>query len=158
MATQKSAPGGKTAARTTKPKSAPSNQKNTKKTGNERDTTLLAAISHFSILATFVMGPFAMVIPLIIWLLERSKADGSPLVEFQANQAFFYQIALWVVSAALGIIIGILSIIVIGVLFIPVLILFVIAAIVYGVVGGLKVMQGEDFRYIIIADFIDPKR
>ena len=158
MPPKKSTPAKKASPAKPASKKTPPKSTTSKKTGSSRDTTLLAAISHFAVLATFVMGPFAMVIPLIIWLLERSKPDGSPIVEFQANQAFFYQIAIWVISAAFGIIIGLLSIIVIGVLFVPVLIIFVVAAIVYGVIGGLKVMQGENFRYIFVADFIDPQR
>ena len=139
MATQK----------TTKPEKAKS---------SPRDTTLLMALSHLSIITIVIIGPFSIVIPLLIWLSERNRPDRSPRVEFQAKQAFFYQAALWVISAGFGIVIGLLSIIVIGLLFVPLLILFVIAAIVYGVVGGAKVMQGEDFRYYYIADLVDPQK
>lgn len=96
-----------------------------------------------------------MVIPLIIWLLERNKSNKSTQVEFHAKQAFFYQLAVYLIGAVLGIFIGLLSIILIGLLFIPVLILFGMAALIYGAYGGIRVGQGEDFRYIYVADFIE---
>ena len=120
-----------------------------------RDVHLLAGLSHLSILTVIILGPFSMVIPLMIWLLERNKTERSTYIEFQAKQAFFYQVALYLMAATLFVVIILLSIIVIGLFFIPLLILFGIAALVYGFYAGIKVMQGEDFRYIYIADFIE---
>jgi len=120
-----------------------------------RDTTLPAALSHLSIITVVIIGPFSLVIPLLIWLSERNRPNRSPRIEFQAKQAFFYQVAVYVICAALGVIIGLLSIIVVGLLFIPVLILFAVAAVFYGVYAGIRVWMGEDFRYIYIADFIE---
>jgi len=120
-----------------------------------QDNVLLAALSHLSILTVLLIGPFSMVIPLIIWLLERNKSNKSTQVEFHAKQAFFYQLAVYLIGAVLGIFIGLLSIILIGLLFIPVLILFGMAALIYGAYGGIRVGQGEDFRYIYVADFIE---
>lgn len=120
-----------------------------------KDNSQLAALAHFSILAVLIIGPLSIVIPLIIWLLERNKPDKSVTLEFQAKQAFFYQLAAYLITAVLGVIVGILSIILVGLLFIPVLILFPIAAVVYGIYAGIKVWQGEDFRYIYLADFLE---
>jgi uncharacterized Tic20 family protein len=128
-----------------------------KKTAQSKDPTLIASIAHFSILLVLLIGPFSILVPLLIWLLERNKSGGSKVIEFQAKQAFFYQTAVFLISLILGALIGILSVIVIGVLLIPVLIIFGIAAIVYGTYAGVKVSQGEDFRYIYIADFIESK-
>jgi len=97
------------------------------------------------------------VVPLLIWLLERNKTDRSKVIEFQAKQAFFYQIAVYLVCLVLGILTGILSIILIGFLLIPVLVIFGIAAIVYGTYAGVKVYHGEDFRYIFVTDFIESR-
>jgi uncharacterized Tic20 family protein len=96
-------------------------------------------------------------VPLLIWLLERSKPDRSKVIEFQGKQAFYYQAAVYIISLILGGLIGILSVILIGVLLIPVLVLFGIAAIVYGTYAGVKVYQGEKFRYIYVADFIESR-
>ena len=127
--------------------------KSTKSKALPQDNPQLAALAHFSIIP--ILGPFSPAIPLLIWLLERNKPDKSELVEFHAKQAFFFQLAVYVITAALGLIVTILSIIVIGLLFIPFLILFPIVAIIYGIYGGVKVWTGQDFRYIFIADFIE---
>lgn len=126
-----------------------------KKTIQSKDPLLLASMSHFSILLVLLIGPFSVVVPLLIWLLERNKPGQSKTIEFHAMQAFFYQVAVYLIGLILGVLIAILSIIVIGVLLIPVLVLFGIAAIVYGTYAGVKVIQGEDFRYIYIADLIE---
>ena len=128
-----------------------------KKTNSSKDPTTVASLAHFSILLVLLIGPFSIVVPLLIWLLERNKPDGSKVIEFQAKQAFYYQVAVYLISFVLGALIGILSIIVVGFLLIPVLVLFGIAVIVYGVYAGVKVFQGEDFRYIYIADLIESR-
>lgn len=121
---------------------------------SKKENNLLATLAHVSILAVF-LGPFSMVIPLLIWLMERNKPDGSPYTTFQAKQAFFYQAAVYIISAVLGLLIAILSVIVIGLLFIPVLALFGVAALIYAVFAAIQTSQGKDFRYIILADFLE---
>jgi uncharacterized Tic20 family protein len=128
-----------------------------KKTNPSKDPATVASLAHFSILLILLIGPFSIVVPLLIWLLERNKPDRSKIIEFQAKQAFYYQVAAYLISFILGALIGILSIIVVGFLLIPVLVLFGIAVIVYGVYAGVKVFQGEDFRYIYVADFIESR-
>jgi uncharacterized Tic20 family protein len=128
-----------------------------KKTNSSKDPATVASLAHFSILLVLLIGPFSIVVPLLIWLLERNKPDRSKVIEFQAKQAFYYQVAVYLISFVLGALIGILSIIMIGFLLIPVLVLFGIAIIVYGVYAGVKVFQGEDFRYIYVADFIESR-
>ncbi len=129
--------------------------KTTKSKPVPQDNPQLAALAHLSFLTVLVIGPFSMAIPLIIWLLERHKPDKSPLVEFHAKQSFFYQLAIYLITAGLGIVVGILSIIIIGLLLIPLLILFPLVGLVYGVYGGVKVWNGNEFRYILVADFIE---
>jgi uncharacterized Tic20 family protein len=128
-----------------------------KKTAQSKDPTSVASLAHFSILLVLLIGPFSIVVPLLIWLLERNKPDRSKVIEFQAKQAFYYQAAVYLIGLILGVLVGVLSIILIGILLIPVLVLFGIAAIVYGVYAGVKVSQREDFRYIYVADFIESR-
>ena len=120
-----------------------------------QDNPQLAALAHLSILTMLLIGPFSMAIPLIIWLLERNKPDKSAYVEFQAKQAFFYQLAVLAITAALFVVFILLSIVLIGLLLFPVVILAPIAGVVYGVIAGIKVWNGEDFRYYWLADFIE---
>lgn len=118
------------------------------------EVPLLATLSHLSILTIFIIGPFSLLIPLIIWLSERSKAEGSGFVEFHAKQAFFYQLAGYLIAVVLAIVIGILSFILIGLLLVPLLILFGLAFVAYGVYAGIRVAQGEDFKYLFISDYV----
>ncbi len=120
-----------------------------------RDPILLSTVAHLSILASPAIPFFSMVIPLLIWLLERNKPDKSEIIEFHGKQAFFYQVAVYLLTILLGIITVILSMILVGLILIPVLIIFPLVAIAYGVYGGIRVSQGENFRYIYIADFIE---
>ncbi|MFH1940794.1 MAG: DUF4870 domain-containing protein [bacterium] len=129
-----------------------------KKQEPPQDNFLLASFAHFSILTVLLLGPFSIVIPLIIWLMERNKPDKSSFVEFQAKQAFFFQLILYLATFALGVVVAILSIILIGILLIPFLLLFPLAGVVYGIIGGVRVSQGENFRYFWVADFIEAGR
>ena len=132
-------------------------QKPKKSTPPPKEDNTLAALSHFSILACFIIGPFCIAIPLIIWLLEQNKPKASKKLVFEAKQAFFYQLALFLASIVLGVIAGILTIIVIGLLLIPILGILFLAGVAYGVYGGIKVSQGEEFRYKYVTDFIETK-
>lgn len=127
----------------------------TKSQPQPTNNTQLASLAHLSFLTVLIIGPFSIVIPLIIWLLERNKPEKSSFVEFQAKQAFFYQLAVYLITAVLGILVGILSIIIIGLLFVPLLIIFPIVAVIYGVYAGIQVWNGTEFRYIYVADFIE---
>jgi uncharacterized Tic20 family protein len=138
------------------PEKAVKTTKPTPKTKSKaKDNPQLAALAHLSILTALFMGPLSMAIPLVIWLLERNKPDKSAYVEFQAKQAFFFQVAVLIIFAAVGLVVLVLSFILIGLLLIPVLILVPLAGVAYGVYAGVKVWNGEKFRYIYLADFLD---
>jgi len=120
----------------------------------DKDARLLALLCHVSIAAVFFLGPFTLAVPLLIWLLERNKAGASAVLIFQAKQAFFYQVAIYVLMAVVGLIIFLLTLIIIGSLMAPILVLAMIAAVGYGVYGGVQIWQGRNFNYIYIADFL----
>lgn len=120
-----------------------------------KDDRTLASIAHFSIAAAFVAGPLAVVIPLLIWLIQRDKKEPSALLIFHGKQAFFYQIACLIAGAILTGIASALTAIVIGALLMPLIILAGLAAIAYGIYGGVQVYQGKDFRYKYVADFLE---
>lgn len=122
---------------------------------NKSDAKLMCMLSHFSILLILVIGPGTMVVPLVIWLSERNKEHKNLEVEFHARQAFFYQLIAYIAAALIGFIVGVLMAILIGVLLMPLLILFGLAVIGYGVYGGIQVMQGREFKYYWIADFLE---
>ncbi|MBN2102650.1 DUF4870 domain-containing protein [bacterium] len=111
---------------------------------------LMAVASHAS-LAIFFIGPFTMVIPLVIWLLPKS----SRFVQFHAKQAFFYQLCVYIIAAILFLIIALLSLIFIGKLLKPFYFLAWIWVIAYGLFGAWRVWKDRPFRYIFVADFIE---
>ncbi len=120
-----------------------------------RDTALLSAISHVSILAVCIMGPLTLIIPLVIWLSERNRPKPTEDVIFHARQALFFQAAVYVATLAAGLVAGLLTLIFIGLLMVPFVILFFLAAVAYGVYGGVQVWQGRPFRYRYLTDFIE---
>jgi len=120
------------------------------KSAATHDEKLMAVASHAS-LAIFFIGPFTMVIPLVIWLLPKS----SRFVQFHAKQAFFYQLCVYIVAAVLLIVIALLSLIFIGKLLTPFYILAWILVIIYSLYGAWQVWKDQPFRYLFIADFID---
>ncbi|MGQ9834082.1 MAG: hypothetical protein ACUVRJ_09865 [Candidatus Villigracilaceae bacterium] len=76
-------------------------------------------------------------------------------------QAFFFQLLWWVGGGVLaGIawaITGVLSAILIGILCIPIALVISampLAALVYGIVGGVQTSKGEDFKYWLVGDWV----
>ena len=93
----------------------------------------LALITHLSgIIAGFI-------VPLIIWLINKDKADKGWLNE-QAKEALNFQITVllaWIVAF-------VLSFVLIGFLLYPVIL---IGNIVFCILAGIKANNGESYRY-----------
>lgn len=123
---------------------------------DERTWAMLAHLSVLVNLFTAFLGPVAA---LVIYLVYK---DRSRYVAYQALQSFIFQLIWWVggvfltgiawaVSGALVAVVGL------GCLLTPcaALISFIpVAALVYGVVGGIQCSQGQDFRYWLIGDWL----
>jgi len=148
---------------------------------NER---IWAALAHASILLTFILGVstgglavvVGALVPLIIWLAFR---DRSRFVASHAMQATVFQLAAvvaWIGLLVLGVAVLIptwivtvlLLIVLIGFLLLPValvltaalpaaLVILPLAALVYGLYGAFEVYAGRDFRYWLVADWIDKR-
>lgn len=117
-----------------------------------RDDKTIAGLCHLSILLGMLIGPLCLLVPLLIWLTEKDKPSRSELIIFHAKQALFYQIAVVCILAGSFFIAVILTFILIGLLLYPLIFLAGIAAIIYGVIGGIKVLKGESFTYYYIGD------
>lgn len=93
----------------------------------------LALITHLSgIIAGFI-------VPLIIWLINKDKADKSWLTA-QSKEALNFQITVllaWIVAM-------VLSFLLIGFLLYPVIL---IGNIVFCILAGIKANNGESYRY-----------
>lgn len=122
---------------------------------DERTWAMLAHLSVLLNLATGLLGPIAA---LVIHLVFK---DRSRYVAYQSLQALIFQLVAWLggsfVAGIAWAITGVLSIVLIGLLCIPIAFLFTLlplAAIVYGVVGGIQCSQGQDFRYWLVGDWV----
>ncbi len=112
----------------------------------DKDDNLMAAIAHAGVIITVIVA-------LVIWLIQKDK---SKYVEFQAKQALVYQIVVVAVSFVLGIFMFVLTIVTFGVgaiLYLLLLPLWLVAAL-YGLYGAYKCYQGEDFRYVVVGDWL----
>lgn len=122
------------------------------------DERTWAMLAHLSILANLVSGVLGVVAALVIYLIYRER---SRYVAYHSLQSFLFQLIWWVGGGALvgatWAITGVLSAVLIGLLCIPVALLITLlplAALVYGVIGGLQCNQGRDFRYWLVGDWV----
>jgi uncharacterized membrane protein len=115
-------------------------------------------LAHLSVLINLVTGFFGGIAAIIIYFIYK---DRSRFVAYHAMQSFIFQSITWIGAGAIGgIFIAIGS--AFGVLIIPLLCLipgFIIlllapASVVYGIIGGIKVNNGEDFRYWQVGDWV----
>lgn len=125
-----------------------------------------AMLAHLSVLLNIVTGFFGGIAAIIIYFVYK---DRSRLVAYHAMQSFIFQSIAWLGAGLLGgIFIGIGS--VFAILIIPLLclipgfllLLLIPISLIYGVIGGVQVYNGEDFRYWQVGDWVreilEPKR
>lgn len=122
------------------------------------DERTWAMLAHLSVLLNLITGMLGPVAALIIFLVFK---DRSRYVAYHSLQSLIFQLVAWVgggvlagIAAALA---GILSTIAIGLCcwpFAAVLALLPLAALVYGVIGGIQCSQGQDFRYWLVGDWV----
>ncbi|MEW6717904.1 MAG: DUF4870 domain-containing protein [Chloroflexota bacterium] len=122
------------------------------------DERTWAMLAHLSVLANLITGLLGPVCALVIYLVFKER---SRYLAYQSLQAFIFQLIWWVgggaLVAAIWAITGMLSAVLIGLLCIPFACLFSLiplAALIYGVVGGIECSQGRDFRYWLIGDWV----
>lgn len=118
----------------------------TKEVVSGSDDNLVAAISHALIIF------FPVIAPLLIWAVYKDK---SRYVKFQSMQALVYQLIAWVIFIGLWIVGILLSVVVIGILLLPLALLQIAAMSIYGLFAAYKTYMGEDFRYAVVADFVE---
>lgn len=123
------------------------------------DERTWAMLAHLSILANLVTGIAGPVIALVIYLVYK---DRSRFVGFHAMQSFVFQLVAWVGAGFFaGIawaVSGTLAVILVGLLLMPIaclISLIPLAALVYGVVGGIQAGQGQNFRYWLVAGWAE---
>ena len=114
--------------------------------------------AHLSILLNLVTGFLGVVAPLVIYMIYK---DRSRYVAYHSLQSLIFQLVWWVgggfLIGAAWAITGVLSAVLIGLLCIPValvLSLIPLAALGYGIYGGVQVSQGRDFKYWLVGDWV----
>jgi uncharacterized protein len=127
--------------------------------------SVMAGIAHLSIF----FG--ALIVPLVLWLVNRGK---SPYAAQQSKQAFFFHVAVVVTECVIfvggfALLFGVLSTVytantnalsavfaVLIVIWYLVIFGILITAIVFGVIGAVKAFQGQPFHYPLMARFSHP--
>ncbi len=130
--------------------------------GEERTWAMLA---HLSVLLNLVTGFLGGIAAIIIYFVYK---DRSRLVAYHAMQSFIFQAITWLGAGTLaGLFIGFGS--AFAILIIPLLclipgflfLLLIPVSLIYGIIGGVKVNNGEDFSYWQVGewvrDILEPK-
>lgn len=117
-----------------------------------RDEKTWSVLSHLSTFLNLVTGFLGPVAALIIWFFYR---DRSQKVAFQALQSAIYQGAWLVILAAGWAVTFALMAVLIGFLLVPGMAVISVFPFAHSIYAAYKVSQGEDYRYPIIADFIE---
>lgn len=124
----------------------------------DQEARTWAMLAHLSILLNLISGWVGLLAALIIYLVYK---DHSRFVAYHAMQSLIFQAITWIGAGIVsGILIGIgsaLSFLIVPLLcLIPgILILLLIpASLIYGVIGGVQVNNGEDFRYWQVGDWV----
>ena len=103
----------------------------------------LAAFTHLSGLAGYIIPLGGVIVPIIIWMV---KSDSAAIVGI-AKQALLLNVIVFVVALAT-------AVLWITIILIPLVILFwialMIAALVLPIVGAIKASQGDYYRYPVV--------
>jgi len=116
-----------------------------------------AMISHLSVLLNLFTGFVGTFVPLIIYLIYK---DRSRYVAFHSMQAFVMQAICSFGGLLLALLIGGLGSVIplAGLICLPISCIFgllPIWALIWGTIAGIKVNNGEDYRYWQIAEFVE---
>ena len=98
-----------------------------------QDDRTMAMIGHLSGIIAGFIGP------LIIWLINKEKADKGWLND-QAKEALNFQITIFIAY----VIAGMLTLVLIGMLLIPIIL---IANLILCIMAGMKANEGVSYRY-----------
>lgn len=117
-----------------------------------------AMLAHLSVLLNLFTGFLGGIVAILIYFIYK---DRSRFVAYHAMQSFIFQAITWLgaglVSTILITIGGILGFLIIPLLcLIPgfLILLLIPASLIYGIVAGVQVNNGEDFRYWQVGDWV----
>ncbi len=124
----------------------------------ESEARTWAMLAHLSVLLNLFSGFLGGIAAIVIYFIYK---DRSRFVAYHAMQAFIFQSITWIGSGVIGgffIAIGSAF----GVLILPLLclipgiLIFMLMpiSVIYGIIGGIQVNNGEDFRYWQVGDWV----
>ncbi len=109
------------------------------------DERLFSVISHLSGFLMYIVPPFNIVVPLIIWLI---KSEENAYIRHHARQSTFFQILI-IVALAVS---GLLCLVLIGFLLLPVVVVF---HIVCTILASIAANRGEMYVYPYMDRILD---
>jgi len=122
------------------------------------DERTWALLAHLSVLLNLVTGFLGPVAAIVIYFAFK---DRSRFVRYHAMQSFLFQLLAWIGGGILTFVLWAITIpllvVIVGLCLIPFALLaslIPLAALVYGVIGGIQVSQGQDFRYWLVGDWV----
>lgn len=140
------------------PQTPPPPERPTAEAMSTDDERTWAMLAHLSVLLNLVTGFLGPVAAIVIYFVFK---DRSRFVRYHAMQAFLFQLIAWVGGGLLAGVLWAISIplvvVIVGICLIPLALaasLLPVAALVYGVIGGIQVSQGQDFRYWLVGDWV----
>jgi len=117
-----------------------------------------AMLAHFSVLLNLVTGFVGIITAIVLYFVYK---DRSRYVAYHAMQSFIFQSIAWIgagiVSTILITIGSTLSFLIIPLLcLVPgfLVLLLIPGSLIYGIIGGVQVNNGEDFRYWQVGDWV----
>jgi uncharacterized membrane protein len=115
-------------------------------------------LAHLSVLLNLFSGFLGGVAAIVIYFIYK---DRSRFVAYHAMQSFIFQSITWVGSGVIGgffILIGsVFGFLILPLLcLIPGILIFMLVpiSVIYGIIGGVQVNNGEDFRYWQVGDWV----
>ena len=116
--------------------------------GRVRDTsvsssdTTYASFLHLSILTSAVLGPLAVILPIVLWLARK---NDSPFIDDHGRELVNFMISYVIWQVVLTVL----------VITIPLLIVLWVVGLIAVIRGGLAAGRGEYFRYPVTIRFFD---
>jgi uncharacterized protein len=124
----------------------------------ESEARTWAMLAHLSVLLNLFSGFLGGIAAIVIYFIYK---DRSRFVAYHAMQSFIFQSITWIGSGIVG---GFLIAIgsAFGILILPLLCLIpgiliftlIPISVIYGIIGGVQVNNGEDFRYWQVGDWV----
>ena len=117
------------------------------RTGGNHDERSLAALAHLSILLNVITAVGGLLTSGIIYLKWRERSD---YVAEQASQALFFQLGLWALTLAGGVLSWLLTAGLTSICLLPVGVLLWTVSILYALRAAMRCLRGRAFHYLFL--------